>query len=259
MKSIISPSLLAIKALGIEPEGTEVAKDDCECAVCGTAIRSGEVVDNLRLPESFTNRAALANPSGRFRCGACTAVMTRKEFQMGLSTAIFGADGYFPIMKKESRAWAFMNPPQPPFSICIQNAQQQHVVWRAPVTLSRDLLLVRVGEQVVRIRREKLMAARLVAISLNEKRQAPEQTNSAGSKRQRGRPETLSLESPFISDWKLQSAEGGRIKWWVEKLSTNGLVDQSDLDLLFSLNGGEVWALSAVLADPVQPESINFQ
>lgn len=252
---IISPSALAIKALGLSAEGTMDCPEETQCAVCGAKIAVGERIDDLALPPSFTNHATLAHPGGKYRCGACTAVMTRKEFQMGLSTALVSAAGYFPIIRKENRAWAFLTPPEPPFAICIQNAQQQHTVWRAPVSLSKDLLLVRVGEQVVRLRRRYLVAARETALMLNDKRAEM----LAAEKRQRGRPLGADPESPFLNDWKLQSAVGGRLKGWVPPLLKHGYVTPEDLLPIEQLNGGEAWALTAVLhLNPVQPEPIKL-
>lgn len=249
---ITSPSHLAIAALGLAPEGTMACPENSSCAVCGSLIHEGDLVDGLALPDSFTSRAALAHPEGSYRCGACTAVMTRPEFQMSFSTAIFNRDGYYSIARKENRSWAFLTPPEPPFAICIQNAQQQHVVWRAPVSLSKDILMVRVGEQVIRLRRPALVAARSVALMLNE------QLAQSDVKRKPGRPESAEfIRSPFTADWKLQTVGGGRPASWVSDLVEKGQVQPADLAPLECLNGGEVWALNAVLHPaPVKPEPL---
>ena len=146
--SIISASKIAIEALGLKPVGS-VSPEDTLCAVCGCEIKKGDLYDeDMVLPESFTNYSSLANPSGKHRCGNCTAVMTRKEFQMGWSTSIMSEEGYFQLLRKEHRAWFLLNPPEPPFAIGIQVSQQQHIIWRAPVSLSKDIIFMRIGEQL---------------------------------------------------------------------------------------------------------------
>lgn len=257
---IISPSAIAIDALGIQPEGTMICNAEAgqRCAVCGVTLRTGEPIDTLRLPDSFTNHASLAIPGGEYRCGACTAVMTRgPNFMMALATCVASRDdGYLPMMKKEHRAWAFLTPPKPPFIMAVQNAQQQHTVWRAPVSLSRDLFFVRIGEQVVSIRREKLAAAREAAIGVD----AAIRAAGEGAKAGRGRPaKTDSVENPFYSDWKYQDATGGQLKPYVLEAIKQQLIALPDLDALTCLTGGEIWALTAVLhLTPVRPESVTL-
>lgn len=253
---ILSPSLIAIRALGLEPSGTMICEAEAgeRCAVCGDTLRKGEPIDTLDLPPSFTNHSSLAIPGGHYRCGACTTVMTNgANFQMGLSTCIASAsEGYFPIMKKEHRAWAFLTPPEPPFIITIQNAQQQHTVWRAPVSTSRDILMVRLGEQVLRLRRQKLVAAREAAIRLDAAINAAREDKPG-----RGRPARSpeSIESPFFSDWKGQDAQGGQLKKAAADQIASGAISDSDIAALTTLNSGEIWALTAVLhLSPVRPE-----
>lgn len=245
---MISPSRLMVTACSLPLEGTLVVSEAMtheHCAVCGDQLRLGEPVDVLDLPASFTNQAALAQPGGDWRCGACTSVMTRPVFQMAASTVLFSADGVFPIVKKEHRAWAFMTPPEGPFAICIQNAKQQHVVWRAPVSLSKENILVRVGEQVLRIRHRVLMEARTEAIALDS------------VKRKQGRPTKDGIENPFFVDWKLQSAASGEFKTWLPTLLATHQIARSDIPAILSLNGAEAWALGAVLHDtPVKPDPL---
>lgn len=247
--SITSASEIAIKAVGLKPAGTHLADEAGRCCLCGAWIEPGDLVDDAKMPPSFTNKASLAAPNSKVRCGACTALLGRDEFQMQWATALFSAAGAFPLMKKEHRAWAFLTPPEPPFVIAIQNSKQQHVVWRTPVSLSRDLYFVRVGDQVVRIRRDKLVKARAAALTLLDVRHA---TASAS----RGRP-AATLESPFVNDWKFQSADGGTLKSWVTKLVREGHVLPEQLASLTALTAGEAWAIAAVLhPTPVRPDRL---
>lgn len=248
--SQITASQLTVRAAGIKPLGDRLAGPEhtgYRCAVCGAQIEAGEPFESLSLPRTFTNHASLAIPKGDWRCGACSAIMGNSEFQMGASTILVCSEGIFPIVRKEHRAWAFLTPPEPPFVIAIQNAKQQHVIWRAPVTLSKDLITLRLGEQIFRLRRQKLLECVEVAKRLDAVR------------RTAGRPMKDVIESPFVNDWKFQSANGGQLKGWVWKLKEGQEIDQTDFAALTELNGGEAWALTAFLSTVItKPEPIKF-
>lgn len=245
----LSATELVLAATGLKPEGSDVCDErhtGMSCAVCGVSLRAGDPVDDLVLPPSFTNHNALAHPGNPWRCGACTAVMTRSIFQMGASSVLICRDGIFPIMKKEHRAWALQTPPDTPFALCVQNAKQQHVVWRTPVTLSKEQILIRVGEQVVRLRRSLLLKA------------ADEARYLAQLKSEKGRPVKDAIESPFVADWKFQSSDGGRLKRFVYKLLEQEQITTDNISSLLQLNAGEAWALGAFLHEkPIAPESIT--
>ncbi len=234
---MISPSLIAVRALGLTLEGTRACSAEearQPCAVCGGALLEGEPVDDCALPHSFTNHSALAHPGGALRCGACTTIMVRSVFQMQCATAVFCADGCFPIMRREHRAWLIQTPPEPPFVVTVQNAKQQHVVWRAPVTLSRDLVLVRVGEQILRLRMPLLARAAQAARAL-----------VAAAKESGKRKPSKEAENPFVNDPKLQASEMGCLKEWARE-SLPALPAETARPLLH-LNAGEIWALNAML------------
>ena len=261
--TIISPSAIALQALNLAPQGDHVAhkEDSIRCAMCGTFVNPGETYSFLMLKESFTNQLAMAIPGGTHVCGACHVVMNTGAFQMSLATAVVSASGYFPIMKKENRAWAFLDPPEPPFFITVQNAQQQHVVWRAPVSLSKDLILVRVGEQILRLRRPQLIKARDIVFRLNEYRRNAARTGNKEKKT----PDFA--ESPLVAEWKYQSVDGGTVKAWYSNSNPEkpGLLEIGAVTLaehahLMSLNAGEVWALQAVLHyKPVKPDCLTIE
>ena len=76
--------------------------------------------------------------------------------------------------------------------------------------------------------------------------------------RSQGRPVKDATESPFVNDWKLQSAEGGKFKTWLFKLLEGGHIAKDDINTLLSLNGAEAWALTAALYhSPVKPDPIT--
>lgn len=256
---IISPSAIAISSVGLALSGDYINDSPTmalTCTVCGASIGEGQRYDDFTPTSSFTNQLALALPGGKHICGACKTVMTTGEFQMKFATGLFCNDGFFPIMRKEHRAWAFLTPPATPFVVTIQTAKQQHVVWRAPVTISRDLILVRVGEQIIRLRRQRLVSAREAALRLDEARK---QADAGKSKKSAAPKPDDAAESPFVTDWKFQSTAGGVMKRWSSELIKQGAISESDKIALTTLNAGEVWALQAVLhRTPTKPEAVSI-
>lgn len=239
---------LILAATGLAPEGSDICDErhlGQDCSVCGAPLVLGQPVDALDLPNTFTNHSALAHPGGKWRCGACTVVMSRVDFQRSASSVLITQDGIYPMMQKAHRAWALQTPPETAFALCIQNAKQQHIVWRTPLTINAQQTLVRIGDQVIRIRREVL-------------RQAAAQAGLLASlKSEKGRPIKNGIESPFEGDLKLQSGRGGMLKPFVYKLLEQGVVKPEDIDALLKAGAGEAWALDAYMyEEPVEPESI---
>lgn len=251
---LISPSRLALEAAGAPLEGTEKCTAEqakSACAVCGGPLHEGELIDTLDLPESFTNHNALADPHGKLVCGACSAVMSRHGFQLEGGTVLVSAEGIFPIGKKVNRAWAFLTPPKPPFAIAIQNSKSQHTLWRAPVSLSADLIFLRLGEQVLSVRMPLLRAAREETMKLLEIRDA---ADAANKKKRVAREDP---ETPFVTDWKGKGSDNGVLKPWVRRLLGDGQVTRSQISSLLTLTPAECWVLTAILcANPVRPDCI---
>ena len=256
--NLISPSSLAVSALGLAPSGSKISdgSEKLSCAMCGVRIGKGMKYDLLELSPSFTNQLSMAIPGGAHICGDCKTVLANGEFLQAFATVLISKDGVFSVMRKENRAAAFLEPPEPPFCISIQNAQQQHMIWRTPVSLSRDLILIRVGEQILRLRRQKLVQAREIVFRLDDLRQ---NIAISGQSKVAKRAVQEYAESPFVSDagtWKYTSTKVGVKNFWYSKLEEAGVVTEAEQNLLSSLNPGEAWALQAVLHRfPALPEA----
>ena len=69
-------------------------------------------------------------------------------------------------------------------------------------------ILVRVGEQILRLRRPQLIKARDIVFRLNEYRRNAARTGNKEKKT----PDFA--ESPLVAEWKYQSVDGGTVKAW---------------------------------------------
>jgi CRISPR type IV-associated protein Csf1 len=247
---MISPTQLIIRSLGMQPEGTERAEVAGRCVMCGGDYSAGELVEPFSPKDSFTEYSDLQNPSGTHICGACKATW-RKEFMQNYTKSVVCEGGLYPFFSNDAVGYWILNPPPPPYLMFISTQQLGHIVWKAPVNLSRDLMLVRYNDKVLKIRRDHLLkcvtAVRLLSDLLLK-----------DAKPGRGRkPTTGVFKNPLILDRSLEREVHGRLRDEVRALPTRYPESQDAIDTLDSATVGETWALAHVLyaTDPVKPEA----
>lgn len=229
---MISPTKMLTEYLQIAHEGSQLAKHAGRCVMCGGQYQKGCVVEPFEPAESFTDYADLQHPSGTHICGACNATW-RKEFMQAYTKSLVCKDGLFPFYSNNDVSYWLLNPPEPPFMMFISTQQLGHIVWKAPVSLSRDLLVVRFDDKVMQIRRSSLLegieAAKEISAALQERR---------GTKK---------FENPFNLDRSLERTTHGSLR--EDVLALRG--EDSNLDAaindLRALNAGERWALPHIL------------
>lgn len=155
--SVLSSSKVVADALGLEPDGIPAERDG-HCAFCGHEIKKGDPYVPFAVGGAFMDDLTLANRGSDMTCGYCPHVLSAE----GLRTTgygVFSASGARPFRKWGDIAESLKNPPEPPFVMVYATANNQHMAWRAPVSLSRELFYVRVGLRDLKIRRQKMLDA----------------------------------------------------------------------------------------------------
>lgn len=156
--TLLSPSRLALEAAGRKPVGSHVATADMgACAMCGTTIGPGDIYSPFEVTNTFMDRPSLADPFSYLACGHCTVVRSEKEFLQRFSKSVVTRDGFFKIASNDDQASFFLNPPAPPFLAFVSDATQQHLIWRTPVSYSKDVFQLRFGNRVLMIRHKVMM------------------------------------------------------------------------------------------------------
>lgn len=159
--SLSAPALVR-RAAGLEPFGTETAKADMSCALCGAHIPVGSRYTPRKATSidsgSFMDHAYMADRYAPVICEDCQPLMT-KDFLQKYSSALVTAEGLFKLSSNEEIASFLLSPPDVPFVVTLSNAKQQHVFWRAPLNLSRKKFRIQFGPSVYGIRHDKLMEA----------------------------------------------------------------------------------------------------
>ena len=235
---IPSSSEIICKALNLAPGGV-AAELEGVCALCGATINRGELQAPLALGPAFMDDLYMAARGSQVICGWCTPCMTVDGLRIsGYGT--FGSDGFKPFRKWADIAAAVTSPPEPPFVMSYATANNQHMAWRCPVNLSKELFYVRVGLRDLKIRRKFLLEAVDDCILLGETVEF-----SRGIKPD---PSRKTLSHPFTAlSNDLKNVDHGTIKQDVYRLAAGNSELKAALDRVMSLTLGESWALRFLL------------
>lgn len=231
--SLKSPSRLTIEAAGLQPIAPRKATQACTCAMCGYPIAIDDPVVPFEPGDSFMDYGALKSPSSDVIDGWCAAVWTR-EFMQTHSKSVICRAGVFSAASNNDIAWFLQNPHEGEWIFVVSDQKQQHLVWRAPVNISREIFAVQFGDLRLTIRRSKLIegkdAAGRLAAALSEGRKG------AG------------LKSPFARlSRKLDDPTHGLLNSKLYELAKTRPDVQADIDVISSLSAGELWGLTAVM------------
>mgnify|MGYP001401841917 CR=1 FL=1 len=253
---MLSPTIF-IKDLCNLPDVTlETAEEDCNCGVCGVHIKKGDPADPMELPDTFTNNRDLADFSAPYRCHGCAAVMTDQRFQQKYSAHIFCEDGMFPANKKIHRGYWLMNPPKPPYLFILGVTKSQHVAWRAPINVSEDIILIRHGDDVLKIRKKQLHQA--VNVTHELRVTAEKMAIERGDPKKKIK-DTQTLKPFTYSDLKGQRVNQSEPQRWLMELIKESEDAAKLAEPLFTLTPHECWALDFCLTTGLEkPESEKF-
>jgi CRISPR type IV-associated protein Csf1 len=235
---------LALQALKRPPQGEAwTGPHPVICSHCGKPIGPGDPHTPVKVGEFFSDTRDLASDSGVV-CGGCIVLRAKKSMN-GLSFMVLTPTGLFPIAQSIHKAWLFLTPPEPPFVAVHTSATMQHLVWRTPVTLSKELIFLRRGSDLFTIRPKVLRASLNIAHALQQRRLA------AGEK--------AAFLSPYVrlDVKKILDINHGRLNPKVVALMTD-----SERHHFYRLTPGELWALGFLFAKntpvPTQPEPVTL-
>jgi CRISPR type IV-associated protein Csf1 len=179
-------------------------------------VQGGNFMDSISL-------AGRHDP--RWECGWCASLCSISVLGSTAKSFITATEA-LPIFKGANRRWVLENLPAPPFVAVCADAKGCHQIWRTPITMSRELVHLRIGSRLMTIRMPLVYA---LAAELSK------------------------FENPFRSyDWDLKNVNSGILRFGVTS---------PELERLYPHAGpGEWWALLALLSskDPERPEPILF-
>lgn len=154
MSILRSPSRFVCEALGIKPVTSRKMKANGNCSMCGVEMVAGEDCAPFEPESSFNDHANLKLPGDGVICGHCAALWTKQRL-MGLQTFVATEGKVYDLGNPGVRSAALLCPPEPPFLFVLgtmSKPQFQHLIWRTPISLSKDLFTVRLGGSLMQIR-----------------------------------------------------------------------------------------------------------
>lgn len=242
---IRSSSQIYLAAANLEPTGSELVPADTFCTMCAAPIAAGERANKVvraTFGDAFNNKLDLRAMSGTHVCGACQTLWS-KDWLQKYSKSYACADGVFKLASNEDQAAFLLNPPEPPFVAILSTRQQQHMIWRTPVSMSRELFFVRLDGDILQIRRKVLMDA---LAAWKHAVEVMATTIPDGSKRPlKGAPAWI--------DRQLESSATGMLREDVEALLRQ-VGDEWAIEKINALSMGEWWAMNIITRfDPQSP------
>lgn len=242
---ITHASELYATAARVEPIAHGTVNDDTYCVMCAAPLAAGAAANVLTkhtFDAAFNNRLDLRALTGKFVCGHCEALWT-KDWLQKYSKTFATTDGVFKFASNDQQAAFLLNPPEPPFAAIFSTRQQQHMIWRTPVSLSREIYTVRVDGDLLTIRQAMLMEglrAYQHAISVMANTPHPR----TGRK--------LKPPAALFSRELAMSTMGSVRDDVIELLHSTG--DTWVVDTLQGMGMGEWWALNVIRHyDPANP------
>lgn len=242
---IQSSSQVYLKAAGLAPVAADLVGEATFCVMCAAPLAAGEKANRVTkstFGDAFNNKLDLRALSGTHVCGACQALWS-KDWLQRYSKSYACDEGVFKLASNEDQAAFLLNPPSPPFVAILSTRQQQHMIWRTPVSLSQERFFVRMDGDVLVIRRRVLMGAldaykhviEVMANTIPEGRQRP----------LKGPPAWI--------DRQLESSKTGMLRTDAQAL-LHQVGDDWAIERLHSLSIGEWWALNIITHyDPQSP------
>lgn len=149
-----SPSQLYRRAAGIEQKGkikTAAAKCVMCCAKLPPDARS-EPVDHNTFNQSFNNKLDMPE-KGDVVCGDCLALWNG-DFMQKYSKSYANENGVFKLASSEDMCAFILTPPTVPLVAIYNTRKQQHMIWRTPVCMNQDVLIVRLDDELLCINRK---------------------------------------------------------------------------------------------------------
>lgn len=234
---MISASAIYREAARLKPAATGVVSADSHCIMCGAPLPAGtpgSKVTKQTFNDAFNNQLDLRARSGEYVCGDCE-VLWCKDWMQKYSKTFACPKGVFKFASNDHIAGFLLNPPEPPFVAIVSNKQQQHMIWRAPVNLSRELLLVLMDHEVLTIRTRVLYEACKVYAKIE---QLMEETKLARTGRKLKKPAALFERTLSLS--RMGSLRPDVLELLVET------GNESLAQPFLSLSMGEWWALGVL-------------
>jgi CRISPR type IV-associated protein Csf1 len=225
----MTASELFCRQAGLAPQGA-LTPTPAICAMCGQHIAPGQHRSTFRPSGSFMDTPELCAGSNKL-CGFCVH-LTDKQLMFWTQNACITETGVMPARRLAHKQWLLLNPPTPPFVLIQSDTTLSHLIWRTPITTSKDFWYLRISGRQFTIR-FPLVNAALERFDLLAKRFEITKPK-------------WPLRHPFTNlDFNLRDPAAWELRRDVAKHFL-----KEDHQILNQLRPGEFWALTILAAKP---------
>ena len=223
------------------------------CALTGETVPAGvEGLVPWKAGLTFRDQYDIVDRTADYVAQETAAILERPYMQK-YSKSVISPDGWFKFATTHNVAWFLLNPPTPPFVMIFGLAKMEHLLWRTPLSLSREVFFIRLGQRLLRVRRQALMA-------IHEAQEPCVEAINAWCEEQQLTP----IKAPFLPIGReLNIATSGMLHPRVYEAASAGVREAQDyFDRFRQLSSGELWALGRIHAarnlELTTPEPIKF-
>ena len=231
----MTASELFCRQAGLSPQGAFAGTTET-CVLCGEVISPGEARSKFRPLSTFMDAPELcARDRSNKICGFCVH-LTKKAVILKTQRVCITSKQVIPAAKLAHVKWLLLNPPEPPFVFLQNQTKLSHMIWRTPLTLSRQFWYVRMGPRQLTVR------LALIAKALDRFKRIVDRIDEPKANQR--------FQHPFnLLDFELRDLNAWRIRRDVAPY-----LDAGDQELIATLRPGEYWAL-AILTTKQEPEN----
>lgn len=220
-----SPSKLARDASKAPVTAPPPIPEASHCTLCAAELPAGSPALPWSPGASFNNWGDL-QPTTHI-CQDCIPLLKGSTFLQQYAKGVVSQGRWYRFHTNNEIAYWALNPPEPPFIMFFGTAKMHHIIWRTPVSLSRELFQIRFGEQVFVIRHALLTVAHEAALAFIEAAQQKGSTTAA---------------STLLFRYPARDLDGVDALAW----QPAALADPAHGHLFRSLNLGERWLLACI-------------
>lgn len=156
----LSPSAIAVQAMGYPLPELPVAQEDGVCGLCGTPIHKGVTPVRQFEPSPEFGAHKHIHPSrSAWICAPCAVVTSGASgFMTRFSRALFNPTHAYRLSSAEDVGW-MLTLAEPPFVAIFNTRSSAHMIWHAPVSYSRHEFGIVLGNTSASIRPDAVLAA----------------------------------------------------------------------------------------------------
>lgn len=130
---------------------------NCPCYLCGEFVEYGIPKKKL-LPSTFNDHDKAKEPSSDYVCDACSfMILTNPKRRQAIRWFNYVASDKLVICNRKQLREFLLNPPKPPFIICITLSQKKHLLWYLKTSYSQDIYFVTMETETIQVNAKLLI------------------------------------------------------------------------------------------------------